>query len=54
MPECSRCGRAEADGATLRETADGPLCVVCVDFWERHPDEVRAVDQETLGEYVDT
>lgn len=51
MPECFRCGRAEEDGATLQETADGPLCMVCVDYLQEHPGRSRELGQAGLEDY---
>lgn len=53
MPDCLRCERpGEKDGVTLQETADGPLCVVCVSWRQEHGDDVRPVDQAGLEAYT--
>jgi len=51
--QCSRCGRSEADGATIQEGLDGHklLCLPCVDYLQDDLIISRRADQAGLEDY---
>lgn len=53
MTECDRCGRTEANGATVNSVLDGQhhYCAVCIDWYNEHGG-VRSVEQASMEDYA--